>query len=83
MLPEALEFMKKAVKNEPGDPVLREHFGDIYLKLSKKDKAREQWLKSLELDPANQKLRERFRETGFGDPDVLLKDVKPRKKEKK
>jgi hypothetical protein len=68
----------------PGDdPVMREHFGDIYLKLSDKDKAREQWLKSLELDPKNEKLKEKFKEAGFGNPDVLLKDVKPRKKNKK
>jgi hypothetical protein len=62
---------------------MREHYGDIFIKLSKKDKAREQWLRSLELDPSNEKLREKFKEKGFGDPQVQLKDVKPRKKDKK
>ena len=65
------------------DPVMREHFGDIYLKLTEKDKAREQWLKSLELDPENRNLKDRFKAMGFGDPDALLKDVTPRKKSKK
>jgi tetratricopeptide (TPR) repeat protein len=80
MLNEALEVMKKAVSREAEDPVMREHFGDIYLKLSSRDRAREQWLKSLELDPANQKLREKFRNTGFGNPDELLKNLGPEKK---
>jgi hypothetical protein len=75
--------MKKAVSKVAEDPVMGEHFGDIYLKLSRKAEAREQWLKALELDPGNQQLREKFKEQGFGNPDVLLKDVKPRKKGKK
>jgi Flp pilus assembly protein TadD len=83
MLKEALTEMEKAVSKEEDDPVMREHYGDIFLKLSRKDKAGEQWLKSLKLDPENQKLRDRFKAAGFGDPDVLLKDVKPRKKGKK
>jgi Flp pilus assembly protein TadD len=83
MLNEALEVMKKAVAKMDKDPVMREHYGDIYLKLSDKDKARLQWFKSLELDPKNQKLREKFKEAGFGNPDDLLKDVKPRQKGKK
>jgi hypothetical protein len=62
---------------------MREHYGDIYLKLSNKEKAREQWLKSLELDPINQELRDKFKNAGFGNPDELLKDVQPRKKNKK
>jgi len=83
MLQESLEVMKKAITKVDDDPVMREHFGDIYLKLIQKDNARMQWLKSLEIDPANQKLREKFKDAGFGNPDELLKDVKPRKKEKK
>jgi tetratricopeptide (TPR) repeat protein len=80
---DALEVMKKAVSHTGDDPVMREHLGDIYLKLFQKDKAREQWLKSLELDPENRKLRDQFKAMGFGDPDALLKDVAPRKKSKK
>ena len=80
---EAFEVMQKAMmKTATDDPVMHEHYGDIFLKLSDKDNAREQWLKSLELDPTNQKLRERFKAAGFGNPDDLLKDVKPGKKDK-
>jgi predicted negative regulator of RcsB-dependent stress response len=82
MLKEALDVMQQAVLKVDDDPVMREHYGDIFLKLSKKDKAREQWLKALELDPKNQKLIEKFKNAGFGSPEPLLKDIKPRKKGK-
>jgi hypothetical protein len=62
---------------------MREHYGDIYLKLAENGKARKQWLKSLQLDPKNEKLKDKFREAGFGNPDILLKKPKPRKKNKK
>jgi len=80
MLNDAMEAMKKAISKVSEDPVMREHYGDIYLKLSDKNKAKEQWLKSLELDPTNQKLREKFKDTGFGNPDEFLKNIKPAKK---
>jgi tetratricopeptide (TPR) repeat protein len=83
MLNEALEVMKEAVAKVAEDPVMREHYGDIFQKLAKRDKAKEQWLKSLGLDPKNMKLREKFKEAGFGNPDDLLKDVKPGEKGKK
>jgi hypothetical protein len=62
---------------------MREHYGDMFLKASQMGHARDQWLKSLELDPENQKLREKFKAAGFGNPDDLLKDIKPKKKGKK
>ena len=81
---DALGLMKKAVaKAREDDPVMREHYGDIYFKLSQKDKAREQWLKSLELDPKNEKLKDKFKQAGFGDPDKVLQKTAPRKKKKK
>jgi hypothetical protein len=42
--------------------------GEIYLKKDLIAEAREAWLHSLELDPSNIKLIERFRESGMGDP---------------
>jgi hypothetical protein len=75
--------MVKAMSKADDDPVMREHYGDILLKLGKKDKAREQWIHSLELDPKNQKLRDRYRKTGFGDPDAVVKPDQPAKQEKK
>ena len=65
---EALEEMKRAVAVVPDDPVFLEHLGEIYLSQSLRGEAREAWLRSLELDPANQKLAERFKSKGFGDP---------------
>jgi tetratricopeptide (TPR) repeat protein len=49
------------------DPVIYEHLGEIYLKQNLIAEAREAWLHSLELDPTNLKLIERFRVQGMGD----------------
>jgi tetratricopeptide (TPR) repeat protein len=48
--------------------VIYEHLGDIYAKQKNLSDAREAWLHALELDPSNNKLMERFREQGMGDP---------------
>ncbi len=50
------------------DPVIFEHLGEIYVKQQNLADAREAWLHSLELDPSNEKLLQRFREQGLGDP---------------
>jgi uncharacterized protein HemY len=50
------------------DPVIYEHLGEVYLKQNLKTEAREAWLHSLELDPSNAKLIERYKSQGFGDP---------------
>lgn len=65
---EALEEMKRAVAVVPDDPVFLEHLGEIYLTQNLPGEAREAWLRSLELDPTNHKLVERFKAKGFGDP---------------
>ncbi|HSL04315.1 MAG TPA: tetratricopeptide repeat protein [Nitrospiraceae bacterium] len=65
---EALTEMKRAVALAGDDPVLYEHLGDIYAKQRNLPEARESWLRALELDPANAKLMDRFRELGMGDP---------------
>jgi tetratricopeptide (TPR) repeat protein len=83
MYKEALEVMISAIDKSDDDPVMREHYGDILLKLGKKDKVKEQWIRSLELDPKNEKLRDKYRETGFGDPDAVVKPDQPAKKDKK
>ena len=82
MLHKALSIMQKAIKQVPDDPVMREHYGDIYYKLSNKSKARSQWLKSLALEQKNDALRKRFQDAGFGDPDKLLKEVKKKGKKR-
>jgi tetratricopeptide (TPR) repeat protein len=68
LLTEALTEIKRAVALVGDDPVIFEHLGDIYAKQQRMPEAREAWLHSLELDPSNAKLIERFRDLGMGDP---------------
>jgi tetratricopeptide (TPR) repeat protein len=68
LLSEALAEIKRAVALVGDDPVIFEHLGDIYAKQQRMSEAREAWLHSLELDPSNVKLMERFRDLGMGDP---------------
>ena len=68
LLDEALAEIKRAGSLVGDDPVIFEHLGEIYLKQGLIKDAREAWLRSLELDPSNLKLIERFRERGMGDP---------------
>jgi tetratricopeptide (TPR) repeat protein len=68
LLAEALTEIKRAAALVGDDPVIYEHLGEIYLKQEQISEAREALLHSLELDPSNSKLMERFREAGLGDP---------------
>jgi tetratricopeptide (TPR) repeat protein len=68
LLAEALTEIKRAAALVGDDPVIYEHLGEIYLKQQQMSEAREALLHSLELDPSNSKLMERFREAGLGDP---------------
>src|SRR5215467_1572155 len=68
LLTEALTELKRAAALVGDDPVIYEHLGDIYAKQQRFSDAREAWLHALELDPSNNKLMERFREQGLGDP---------------
>lgn len=68
LLTEALTEMKRALALAGEDPVLYEHLGDIYAKQRNLAEAREAWLHALELDPSNNKLMDRFRDLGMGDP---------------
>lgn len=68
LLAEALTEIKRAVSLVGDDPVIYEHLGEIYIKQQNLADAREAWLHSLELDPSNEKLFQRFREQGMGDP---------------
>jgi tetratricopeptide (TPR) repeat protein len=65
---EALVEMKRAVEVVPDDPIFFEHLGDIFLTHNLLSDAREAWMRSLELDPKNRKLLDRFKAKGFGDP---------------
>jgi tetratricopeptide (TPR) repeat protein len=65
---EALETIQRAVSLVSDDPVIYEHLGDIFLRQDERDKAREAWLHSLQLDSTNKTLGKRFRDAGFGEP---------------
>ena len=84
LLKEALTEIKRAVSLAGDDPVIYEHLGDIYAKQGKLSDAREAWLHALELDPSNNKLMERFREQGLGDPamEERIQQAKQRVSEK-
>lgn len=63
---EALKELQRAIQLMPDDAVIQEHLGEVYLKSQRPDEAKAAWLKSLSLDPTNQKLRSRFEAAGFG-----------------
>ena len=65
---EALEMMQRAVALVSDDPVIYEHLGEIFLIQEEHEKAREAWMHSLQLDSTNDALKQRFRDTGFGEP---------------
>ena len=58
----ALEEILHSIQYVKDDPVIYEHLGDIYRKLGRLDESREAWKKSLELDPKNEKLRNKLDE---------------------
>jgi tetratricopeptide (TPR) repeat protein len=68
LLSEALTEIKRAVSLVGDDPVIYEHLGEVYMKQRKMTDARDAWLHSLELDPSNEKLLQRFREHGMANP---------------
>ncbi len=65
---EALEMMQRAVILVADDPVIYEHLGEIWLLREEREKARDAWIHSLQLDSTNETLKQRFRDTGFGEP---------------
>jgi tetratricopeptide (TPR) repeat protein len=82
MYRDAAKSIEESIMFTPDDPVIRDHAGDIYLKLANRKKAKGHWLESLSLDPHNEALRKKFTSNGFGDPDTELKRMKPRERKK-
>ncbi|MFQ5950065.1 MAG: tetratricopeptide repeat protein, partial [Nitrospiria bacterium] len=70
MIGDALAMLQKAVLLVPDDPVIHEHLGEVYLGENKVDLARKAWVQSLQLNPDNMELISRFKEAGFGTPDL-------------
>jgi tetratricopeptide (TPR) repeat protein len=50
---QAAAYLERAAELEPGDPIIREHLGDAYLKLDQPQKALESYRQSLLLKPEN------------------------------
>jgi tetratricopeptide (TPR) repeat protein len=71
----ALAELNKAIEEVPDDPVIQEHLGDIYFRLSRIHEAEAAWEKSLELkaDPAVerklQQIRHLIEEAAHGTPE--------------
>lgn len=65
---EALKTIQRAVSLVSDDPVIYEHLGEIFLMREEREKAREAWLHSLQLDSTNESLKKQFRDAGFGEP---------------
>ncbi|MBI4428087.1 MAG: tetratricopeptide repeat protein [Ignavibacteriales bacterium] len=59
-LREAQEYIAKSVATGKASSVVHEHLGDVYYKLSEKDKALEMWQKALEMDGKNQSLKDKI-----------------------
>ncbi len=78
---EALRELKRAVELVNDDPVVFEHLGEIYLVQRHHKKAQDAWIRSLALDPENEKLIRRFREVGFGTPPHLFNRNETRSKD--
>jgi tetratricopeptide (TPR) repeat protein len=56
----ALGELLKAFEFIDNDPIITDHIGDVYKAISETDKAREYWQKALELDPDNEKIKEKL-----------------------
>ncbi len=65
---EALETIQRAAALVSDDPVIYEHLGEIFLLKAEREKARQAWIHSLQLDSTNNALKQRFRDSGFGEP---------------
>ena len=65
---EALEMIQRALTLVADDPVIYEHLGEILLLRKEPEKARDAWIHSIQLDSTNEALKQRFRDTGFGEP---------------
>ena len=51
----ALDYIQKAIElNKDPDGTLQEHLGDLYQAMGDKDKAREAWRKSIEIEPRDE-----------------------------
>ncbi len=58
----AEKFLKRAVELMPNDPIVNDHYGDILWKLERKIQARYFWANVLEMDEADEDMKNRINE---------------------
>lgn len=56
---EALAYLRRAVELD-SDPIMFDHLGDTHRALGQMDEAREWWLKALEQEPDNERIKEKL-----------------------
>ena len=59
----ALVHIKRSVEQQEESSVVREHLGDVYQKLGELKEAQNQWRRALELDPDNERLKQKIENT--------------------
>jgi tetratricopeptide (TPR) repeat protein len=62
---EAQRYIAKAVATGGASAEVTEHLGDVYFKLGDKDNALEFWQRALNMDKANQALKEKIERGSF------------------
>jgi len=78
----ALQYVGEAAKSDAAkeDATVFEHLADIYLKLGKKDLAREQLRKGVEVEPKNKSVAEKLKALGDAPPKKPAPAAAPAKK---
>jgi tetratricopeptide (TPR) repeat protein len=78
----ALQYVSDAAKSDAAkeDATVFEHLADIYLKLGKKDLAREQLRKGIEIEPKNKSVAEKLKTLGDAPPKKTVPAAAPEKK---
>ena len=73
---EALEPMEKASLLEPVDPIVTDHLGDVYWKVSRKLEAQFQWRRALSFEPTEKDAERIRRKLEVGLDEVMAEEAK-------
>ncbi len=68
---DAVQYMEKATRLMPNDPVVADHLGDTYWMVDRQAKARVQWKRALDLEPDEELEQRIFRKLDVGLDKVL------------
>lgn len=56
----AKKYIEESIKQDSKSATVTDHLGDVYFKLGNKEKAKEFWQKALELEPSNEKIKQKL-----------------------